>query len=894
MNRWDQLQTLFHEALALPPEQREAFLQESCADDPDLLKELQALLASEQLAATLSESAVKNSVASYLENVDTALTGGQLGAYELIEVIGSGGMGSVYRAARSDGSYDLQVAVKVVKKGMDSQSVLQRFEQERQILARLDHPNIARLIDGGVTDDGRPYFVMELIDGVPITEYCDQHQLGINDRLGLFRSVCDAVHFAHQNLVVHRDLKPSNILVTADGSIKLLDFGIAKSLDAGEDIQATQTGMVPFTPAYAAPEQLLGDLVSTATDTYALGVVLYELLTGLRPFEPAKTVASFRSEVLSGEPKKPSTMVSHALAGEQRDMDAAVAARGTSRRLDISALQTRLRGDLDAICLTALERNPSERYASVQQFSGDLQKHLNNEPVSAQNATLHYRVSKFLRRNRAAVGIAAAFAISLAAVVTFYTVRLAEERDMAVAEQATTAEVVEFVIGLFEQADPGETGGEDVSVRSVVDAGALRMETALRSEPVIRARMLGVLGRLQYVFNATEEARTLLNAALEEQIALDGPEHPRVAEIQLRLGNLAQGDGQHDAAAQLFASARNIHERSSPPNSEALQLTIGAQAFLAETLGEFDEALSLYQQALTIAEQRSGSQDDESLALAQKQLGGIYRLLDQLDQAEPLLVSALAMQDRIYQGIHPESADTRRQLAGLYRDSNRYEEALPLYQRVIANRTKMFGPLHREVINTLNSYSQLQDSMGDSEGMLETNQIVIERLLQKGGGYAAESLPAIYHNRAYGLKSLGRYDESIAMFERAIEAFSASGLGEDHPNRAYSIASMGQAYRLRGDFTKAAELGEQALQLRQPHFAEDHRLMSEVYSDLGWAYMDLAQYEKAESFLVRSYNNYLKKFGATHEKARVPRASLYELYGRMGNEAEQAKYKPLE
>ena len=372
-DRWERLQEIFHSALELPQEEQPAYVARACGSDLELRDEILALLSAESAPATLLDTPLNELVPFD----DESLEGRELGAYRLIRQIGSGGMGSVFLAERADGSFERQVALKVVKKGMDSESVVRRFEMERQILARLDHPNIARLLDGGLTDDGRPYFVMEYVEGKPITRYCDEQHLGLVERLALFRKVCEAVQFAHRSLVVHRDLKPSNILVNEAGEVRLLDFGIAKLLDASDDPNLTQAGGALLTPAYAAPEQLLNDSVTTTTDVYSLGVVLYELLVGRRPYEPRKSVAEYREEILSGNLARPSTVITRLLAGEDGEAEPETARTiAGSRGVPMARLQAQLRGDLDTICLMALQREPDRRYVSAEQFSADLQRYI--------------------------------------------------------------------------------------------------------------------------------------------------------------------------------------------------------------------------------------------------------------------------------------------------------------------------------------------------------------------------------------------------------------------------------------------------------------------------------------------------------------------------------------
>jgi non-specific serine/threonine protein kinase/serine/threonine-protein kinase len=418
--RWARVKQLFEAAVDLAPNERVTLLNNECDGDDALRREVESLLASDaQTDGFIEQPALKMPRDLFPEPSDESLVGRQFGAYQIIREIGRGGLGAVYIAARADDEYRKEVAIKLVRRGLDTEDILRRFRNERQILAQLDHPNIARLIDGGTTDDGRPYFVMEYVNGQPITAYCESHSLNPTDRLDLFRKVCAAVTFAHQNLVIHRDLKPSNILVAADGEPKLLDFGIAKLLGPEEEALApTMAGQRVMTPEYASPEQIKGERITTASDVYSLGVLLYELLTGRRPYRlKTRTPDEISRAITTQEPERPSsavTKVDHPLS---------------------SILNPRfLRGDLDNVVLMAMRKEPARRYASVGQFSEDIRRHLEGLPVLARKDTRGYRASKFIRRNKIGVIAAALVLLSLVGgiIATSWQARVARmERSKA-------------------------------------------------------------------------------------------------------------------------------------------------------------------------------------------------------------------------------------------------------------------------------------------------------------------------------------------------------------------------------------------------------------------------------------------------------------------------------
>jgi non-specific serine/threonine protein kinase/serine/threonine-protein kinase len=419
--RWDRVKELFEVAVDLPPEERAVLLDNECAGDDELRREVHSLLASDNDTEDFIEQpafALPRDL--FPKPAEERVSGRQIGAYKIIRELGRGGLGAVYLAARADDEYRKEVAIKLVRRGLDTDDILRRFRNERQILAQLDHPNVARLIDGGTTDDGLPYFVMEYVKGEPIGAYCNAHALTTADRLNLFRKVCAAVTYAHQNLVIHRDLKPSNILVTHEGEPKLLDFGIAKLLGAEEDVLAqTMTGQQLMTPEYASPEQVKGEKITTASDVYSLGVFLYELLTGQRPYRlKTRTAEEIAHAITEQEPDRPSTLVAQAYKNSKIEI----------RKSKI------LQGDLDNIVLKAMRKEPARRYASVAQFSDDIRRHLEGLPVIARKDTLRYRSGKFIRRHK--LGVAAALVVFLTLIggliATFWEARRATaQRDRA-------------------------------------------------------------------------------------------------------------------------------------------------------------------------------------------------------------------------------------------------------------------------------------------------------------------------------------------------------------------------------------------------------------------------------------------------------------------------------
>jgi len=886
-SRWERLQSLFARAVVLEGEERERLLSDACQDDPDLRQELEALLEADRDPDRITSFALD---ADFGQQLDDKLVGTTIDSWELVERIGAGGMGSVFLARRVDGSYEQDVALKIVKKGMDTERIVRRFEMERQILARLEHPNIARLIDGGVTGDGRPYLAMEYVDGLPITEYCDHNQLNLNERVRLFQVACNAVHYAHRSLVVHRDLKPSNIIVTADGVPKLLDFGIAKLLDDSEEHDLTRTGRPLHTPAYAAPEQLADGTITTATDVYALGVILYELLSGRRPFEVRRTPQEFRERVLSDGPARPSTVVTQIPADTDGRAETTVPEElGRLRRTPVERLRRQLKGDLDTICLMALKKEPEDRYASADQVAADLGRHLEGLPVVARPDSMAYRMGKFVRRHRLGTGVTIAALTAFIALTSFYTIRLAAERDLALDEQRKASEVVDFVTGLFTVSHPEEARGETVSARELLDVGAKQIRAELAGRPTVQANMMRVLGEVYHSLGVPAEAEALVAEALTRQTGIYGEQHAEVATSKLMLGIIYQDASRYDEADALLAQALETRRRLfGEPHREVME-ALSVRAYFEETVGNYEQATELHENALAMGRALFDT-DDEFLAEAMVKLAGIYRILDRLEEAEPLLRDALAMQDRLYQGEHPESDSTKRQLAAVLRDTDRLTESETLYKAVIASRTRMLGPDHIEVAHAWASYAQLLDEMDRLDDAISANRTFID-IIERIHDGPHPSLGAAYNNLAVLLRDQGNYDGAVSFFQRSIDMQDAVGLPSRHANRSFPKAGMAGVLRQLGRYSESEPLLREALAIREESFAPGHRLILETQSSLGATLVSNGEYAEAEALLLSAYEGFLDSRGKDYSGTRTAAKWLADLYEQIGDTTNAALYR---
>ena len=663
-----EVEALFEAALARPPEERGRWLETACRGDGILRREVEALLRAHERAEGVLEAdlAPPPSLAGLAPELD------RVGRYRVVGELARGGMGAVYLADRDDGLFRQRVAVKVLRRSAHVQELRPRFEAERQILAALEHPHIARLLDGGITDDGRPFLVMEYVEGRPVDEYCEAEGLGLEDRLRLFCEVARAVHYAHGRLVVHRDLKPSNVLVTDAGEPKLLDFSIAKILDPGAlglEAPETRTGLRLMTPEYAAPEQVLGEPATTAVDVYGLGVVLYELLAGRRPFHLEGCTAGEAERVLLHEDPAPPSERAEGRAGA--GPGAAGGGPGGRR------WRRRLEGDLDRIVLKALRKEPERRYVSAGQMAEDVERHLEGRPVRARGESLAYRGRTFVRRHLLGLASAAAVLAALVAGTVLATVGMVRaERAEAVArrEAASARQVSRFLVELFEVSDPGEARGTTVTAREILDRGAERVSRDLEAQPLVQARLMGTVGEIYRRLGLYGASRPLLERTLEVRRRELGAGHPEVADALHDLGHVLEQQGHFGESAERYAGAVALRERLGPDERIPLARSLTGLAAVRLRQGRIDDAAGLLDRAAGIHES-AGDAAPVDLAWTLHELGSSCREQGRWAEAESHLRRALEIQASALPPDHPGLAATRRELAGALRGLGRGPEA---------------------------------------------------------------------------------------------------------------------------------------------------------------------------------------------------------------------------
>ncbi len=786
---WAEVRGLFEELVDLSPAERDARL--TGVSDADLAARVRRLLDADSEAGGFLETPAVAMAGGLFDEGETAPD--RIGPYRVLRRIGRGGMGEVLLAERADGLFEQRVAIKLLRRGMASDDVLARFARERRILARLEHPHIARLLDGGATEDGRPYFVMELVEGEPITAYCRSRSAPVSERVRLLLDACDAVAAAHRSLVVHRDLKPSNVLVTAVGNVKLLDFGIAKVLggdDTGGPDVDTRTDLRLLTPAYAAPEQILGEPVTAATDVWALGALAYELLTGTLPQRregrsPSALAAAAAAETV----ERPSQRV----AGEPLERVPVAQPTESDRR----RFERQLRGDLDNVLVTALRREPERRYGSVTALAGDFRRHLEGRPVKARPDTLSYRTAKFIRRNR--VGVAAAGLVVLSLVGGLVAAgrqrARAESNARAAAAHARRADAVkEFLIGLFEIADPEQSGGA-LPASALLDQAGRRLETELAAEPEIQADLLEAVARIDRGIGRLDPAEDLARRSLSVRQKILPPGDGAIGRSLATLGAITMDRGKLDAAEKQLAEALKIVEAKDGANSLAAARVRSDYAQVLFWKGEVATAEKL--EASVYEAYRAELGDDSvQTAIHLRNRGILREELDRLDEAEADGRASQAVLEKRLGPEHPNLGQSYCNLAVLLDRRGKSEEAEKWFLRSLEVRRKALGPDHRVVGQTLQLLALFylnQGRLDESEANYRQALALFRAIEPKHFevGKCLNGLALVASRRGRYAESEATLGEVIALFDEVLgpkHTFSWQARG----NRAEQIALQGR------------------------------------------------------------------------------------------------------
>jgi len=713
--RWERTKQILEEALRLASERRPAYLDSACGADRELRAEVESLIAShEEAGSQFLAVAAAELLLTSSQNPPEAPVNQVIGHYRLVEELGRGGMGQVWLADQM-APVKRQVALKLIKGGMFDGSALQRFQSERQSLAIMDHPSIAKVFDAGATPDGQPYFVMEYVPGVSITDYCDRKKLKIPERLDLFIQVCEGVQHAHQKAIIHRDLKPANILIVeVDGKPmpRIIDFGLAKTTtpQVAGDTLFTQIGSFLGTPGYMSPEQASPDVqdVDTRTDVYSLGVVLYVLLTGLLPFEAEKgrkqplheTLRQLREE----DPPRPSNKT-----GTQGEPTKTAEARGTEPKLLVSLL----RGDLDWISVKALERDRARRYATPSELSSDIRHYLSHEPIQARPTSVSYRMQKYVRRHRIGVGVVgtlAAVLVAFAAVQSVQLRRITRERDRA-------DRIAQFMTGIFKVSDPNEKVGNIVTAREVLDKASKDIDTGLSKDPELQARMMHVMGRAYKNLGLQSQAQSLFERSIKVGSSALGPQNPETLSTMNELSWTLFQQGRLAEAERLQRKVLDIQRRVlGPEHLDTLQ-TMGQ---LANTLceeGNCAEAVKLDREVLEKKKRLLGPEASDTL-VTMDNLSIELALQGRLGEAEKLEQESLEIQLRVFGQEKLGTINSMINLASIQRDMGRYEEAEKLFRQALDLEGRVLGPAQPETAETKYDLACLLAQRGQSDEAL--------------------------------------------------------------------------------------------------------------------------------------------------------------------------------
>jgi serine/threonine protein kinase len=854
---WERLKELLHRAMQLAPEQRHSFVDEACNGDAALRVELQSLLAAnEQVPREFLEASplTDEAVSAADDGIDTAaLECGQVFAerFRLIRMLGEGGMGQVWLAEQTS-PVRRHVALKLIKAGMYDASVVQRFRSERQSLAIMDHPAIAKVFDAGATPQGQPYFVMEYVPGLPITEYCDQNQLTITRRLQLFIQACEGVQHAHQKAIIHRDLKPANILVIdVDGkpTPRIIDFGLAKAIghESADQNAFTRFGLFLGTPGYMSPEQVDPSVkdVDTRSDVYSLGVVLFVLLTGLQPFEPAhpgQSVHELLRKLREEDPPSPSAKVTE----DRATLATTAEARGT----EAPQLLSILRGDLDWIAMKALERDRARRYATPLELAADLQRYLDHEPVLARPAGTGYRLRKYARRHRVAVGVSAGLLLLLTAFSLLQGLELrrtTRERDRANQERDRAARITDFMTGMFKVADPSEARGNSVTAREILDKASKEMGKSLSKDPQVQAQMMSVMASTYLNLGLYARAEELAKSALDARSRLLGPRDRETLESMTQLGSILYHEGRYTESEKQSREALLAERQALGPEDPLTLETMAHDAINRLEQGHYEDGEKQLRQVLEADERVLGRENSQSLN-AMFDLATAIWLQSRNAEAEAQYRELLGIERRVLGPDHPESLRALANLAMVVHAQGRWAEAEPLYREVVSTEQRVVGADNPQITFAMANLAALLTTEGRLAESEKIYRDVLAIRLRSVGPESPSTLLA-QEDVADLLLKQGR-DQEAEQMQRDTLSVQLRVLGPQHPNTLVSEAHLAGILIAEKKYIEAEKITRDSFQIELKTLGPQNPVTLNTVRKLGRAMAYTDRYAEARKLFL--------------------------------------------
>lgn len=887
--QWRKIEAIIDKAITLSGNERDDYIREVCEGDKRLLTDVYEILKAMEKS---EESDFLSSLSSDHEQIMTELLatskdyyenwiGKSVGSFEITDILGTGGMSIIFKAERTQGPFSQVVAIKLLQKELQSPETIQRFHIEQEILAGLKHPNIAQLYDGGVTHEGIPYLIMEYIDGISIDEYCNKYRRSIDERLQLFCDVCSAVQHAHSNLIIHRDLKADNILVTSDGVVKVLDFGIAKFLDptlSEHALLETRPGQKLWTPQYAAPEQVKDQAPTTATDIYALGILLHKLLTDTYPLDLRnKKITEIEQTIIHDVPVKPSEAINR--LGNTDEICSA-------RRMAEDELRKKLSGDLDEVVLKAIRKDPDYRYASVGQFMDDIDRYDQGFPLIAPKDTARYRLSKFVKRHKAVLISIGAVLVLTGTIIGYYTYQLRIRTHEAEIGEQKARKTMQVLVGIFRGADPTYQPGKDVTAREVLEKGTAYIRNEIGDQPEIRASLLDAVGGIYKNLGEFEEAGPVLHEALEIRRELYPDKHIDLAGSMHNWADYNMLTGNYDQAIAYFQQAGEMYKSLNENRKYALSIMELGWVFYE--IGKYHKADSLVAGALEINLQELGPEHPE-VARGYHYLGWIQNAMGRYDTSDSLFRQALDIRKNVYDDNHPLTAQTMQSLGRILYNMGKYEAAEQMEKQALAVQRNVLENDHPEVATTLNILGLVkvrQQNYDEAEALfLEAIDI---RRRKFGNDHpdvlkSRNDLATVYFYKK-------DYNRASKEFKKVVE-FNKTLLGETHPEIATGLNNLAMTLQRAGRKKEALNHFRESIAIAEQNYDPGHNYLLHFRGNLATLYEEIKQYGDAIRLWTNNFEVSKSNNGLSNRQTKKALQHLVECYQKLGEDKKAGMYE---